>query len=270
MFSATARKAVFVMNFNEFLKKTGRSKKSQASLLRAIEGIKGSTLIAHFPHRLKPQDMKKEPIQSLMRLATVVTADRLPARKIQEILRKKFEKEAGGIDEEALELLISLSGGDLMVLKQESEKLITYAGGERITASMVAEVSSPWSRSDAFELVDRLFLGDLQGFLRSLRDLQREGALPIQIMALITSYGMKIYALSKMIEKGDDEEKALAQIGIRGGFQGAKFKKFLSRWKGEKAGELIRSLYFLERSVKVEFAEPFKALENFGLSLLRN
>ena len=269
IFSSTARRAVFVMNFNEFLKKISRSKKSLGLLVRTIEGMKGSGLIAHFPYRLKPQDLKKDPLSSLIKQGLVVSADRLPARKIEEILRKKFEKEAGGIEEEALRILISLTGGDLMVLKQESEKLITYAGGRKITLEMVSEVSAPWSRSDAFDLVDSLFLGNLEGFLRSLKDLKREGALPLQLMALITGYGMRIYTLAKMVEKGTDEERALTEIGIKGGFQAAKFRKFLNSWKGERAGRLINSLYALERSVKVEFAEPFTAMENFALSLLR-
>ncbi len=269
IFSSTARRAVFVMNFNEFLKKISRSKKSMGLLVRTVEGMKGSSLITHFPHRLKPQDLKKEPFSSLTKRGAVVSADRLPARKIEEILRKKFEKEAGGIEEEALRLLISLTGGDLMVLKQESEKLITYAGGRRITLEMVSEVSAPWSRSDAFELVDSLFLGNLEGFLRSLKDLKREGAIPLQLMALITGYGLRLYALARMAEKGADEEKALADLGIKGGFQTAKFKKFLENWKGEKARRLIMSLYTLERSVKTEFLEPFTAMENFALSLLR-
>ncbi|MDQ7082629.1 MAG: hypothetical protein Q9N34_06520 [Aquificota bacterium] len=79
----------------------------------------------------------------------------MPRKKILEIVRRKFQREGGGIEEDALELLVELCGGDLMVLRQEVEKILTYAGKEKITKEVVESVCSPWGdRSPSLTSID--------------------------------------------------------------------------------------------------------------------
>jgi len=270
MFSATARRAVFLMNFDSFLKKISRSKKKVEEISNRLMQIKDPVFIAHYPSRLKPQDLKKKPFSAFAQRGAVVTADRVPAGKVKEIVKRKFEREAGGIDDDALELLVSLTGGDLMILKQETEKLITYSGGERITLEMVSKVSTPWSRSGVFDLVDNLFLGRTEDYLVSLRNLLREGVQPIQLMALISGYAVKLYLILYLLRRGITEEEALKRAGIQGGFQEYKFKGYIKSLTFEEVRDLLYRLYEADRNVKTFFVDPVRVLEDLAVSRVRS
>jgi DNA polymerase-3 subunit delta len=266
MFSSTARRAVFLMNFDRFLKSLGRSKKALSNFTSRLGRIRGSHLFLYYPQKLKQSDLRKEPFSAIAKVGLVVSAERLPRKKVLEMVRKKLEREAGGIEEDALELLISLTEGDLMVLKQETEKLITYADGERITLEMVAKVSAPWSRSGIFDLLDAFFEKRVGDYLRSLKDLVREGTPPIQIFAMISSYSVKLYQISSLMEKGIPQEEAMRRTGIQGGFQSIKFKSYMKNWKREELRQLVQELYRTDRRMKVLFEDPLSCLENLGLT----
>ncbi|WP_457601507.1 DNA polymerase III subunit delta [Hydrogenivirga sp.] len=263
MFSATADKAVVVVNFEDFLKKLGRKKKSMESLLELLRSLKTTKLFAVVGGKLGTQELSREPYRTIASSGDVILAERLPARRVKDIVRKKFEREAEGIEEDALELLVELCQGNLMVLKHESEKLIAYSEGKRVTAEDVKRVCFPWQDYTLFELIDAFFGKDVGRTLRVLKDSYMKGTSPLQILGMLSGYITKLFVVHELLSKGERLDTALEKVGVRHQFAKVKFKSYLDRVKRDRAEELLESLYRLDRSVKVNYIDPGKALENF-------
>ena len=266
MFSQSSDRVVFLRNFEDFLKRLGRKKKNMEALLSFLKKLRSSKLFLVVGRKLSAQELSKEPFKTISSLGDVISADRVPSSKVKEIVRKKLEREAGGIEEEALELLVEMCQGDLMILKGETDKLIAYAEGKKITEQDVRRVCTPWGSYGIFEFLDAFFEKDLRKSLLALKEMFSSGIPPLQIMTTLGNYAIRIYTLHLLLEEGMSLDKALETVGIKHKFSQLKFKSYLEKLPKEKARELIESLYRLDLSVKLYFANPETALRNFTLS----
>ncbi len=268
IFSARTDTALVILEAEAFLKKFSRGKKKAEELKRRLKNLKGGHIFFFFGTKLTNQDLAKEPLKSLSALGDVVLADSLSLKKVKDIVRRKLEREGGGIEESALELLVGMCHGDLMVLKQEVEKLIAYAGKERVTEEIVRKVCFHWDSSSLFDLLDAFYGKDLQGALRSFKSCVLQGLLPLQILASLTGYGVKLYFIRLFLKKGERLEKAMEKVGIKHGFMKMKFKKFLDLWKEEELKALLQKLYRAELSIKAYFSDPQRELQNLIVKAL--
>lgn len=254
---------IVILNFEEFLRKIGRKKRSIEALLNTLKRIKSSRLFLVVSRKLSSQELSKEPFKTIASIGDLVLADRLHPKKITEIVRRKFEKEGGGIEEEALELLINMCGGNLMILKQESEKLITYADGKKVTPEDVRRVCVPSDSYTLFDFIDYLFQGDLDKTLRSLKDAFSKGVPPLQILGLLYNYAIKLYTAFELRRKGENLDAALEAVGVKHQFAKMKFKKYMEEMNEERIGVLIDRLYRLDIRVKTYFSDPQRELVDF-------
>ncbi len=257
------KSCVVMPKFEDFLKKLGRSKKAQNTFLEVLKKIKDATVYFIVERKLTTQDLSKEPFKTISTIGDIIVADRLTPKKIRELVKRKLEREAGGIEEEALDLLIDMCNSNLMVLKQETEKLINYAGKRKITVEDVRNVCFPWENYNLFELIDSFFDGDLERTLRLTKDAFRRGILPLQIQATLVSYLTKLYFFHKLIEKGENPDKALEKVGVKHSFMKLKFKGYSEKVDKEKAFKLLESLQRIDVFEKLYFINQEKALLDF-------
>ncbi len=268
MFSAITDRVVLILNFDELIKKVGRKKKSMNTLVDLFKKINTAKLFAVVNRKLTHQELAKEPFKSISTLGDIILADRLSTKKIKEIVKKKLEREAGGIEDDALELLVEMCQGNLMILKQESEKLIAYADGKRITVEDVKKVCFPWESYSLFDYTDSFLEGDVEKTLRVLKDVYMKGIPALQVQALLSSYAIKIYTAHRLLEKGVSLDKALEIVGVKHQFIKLKFKNYLEKISKEKAEKLIEALYKLDYAEKVYFADPETHLRKFTVNFL--
>jgi len=86
---------------------------------------------------------------------------------------------------DALELLAHRTEGNLLAAQQDIEKLkLLYPGGTLDEASVRAAVADS-ARFDAFDLTDKVLLGDAPGAVRSLKRLREEG---VELPALVGAW----------------------------------------------------------------------------------
>ncbi len=268
IFSAGADTALVILESEVFFKKFSRGKKKAEELKKRLRNLKGGHIFFFFGTKLTNQDLAKEPLKTLSATGDVVLADRLSLQKVKDTVRKKLEREGGGIEESALELLVSICQGNLMVLKQEVEKLIAYAGKERVTEDTVKRVCFYWDSSSLFDLLDAFYGKDPQGALKAFRSCVLQGLLPIQILASLTGYGVKLYFIKLLLKKGEKLDKAMEKVGIKHSFMKLKFKKFLELWKEEELKDLLQRLYRTELNIKAYFSDPQKELRNLLIKTL--
>ena len=265
MFSQNPGNVLFLRNFEDFIKKQGRKKKSMESLLSFFKKLNRSKLFMVMERKLSTQELSKEPFRTLSSIGDVILADKLPVSKVKEIVRRKLQKEVGDVDEEALELLMDMCRGDLMTLKGETEKLILYADGKRITAEDVRKVCLPSGSYGIFEFLDAFFEKNAKKTLPALREMLSSGIPALQIMTTLGSYLMRMYTAHLMLESGQSLERALEAVGVRHKFSQLKFKAYMEKFSKEEVRDLLKALYRIDMSVKVYFVNPEVALKNLTL-----
>jgi len=269
MFSTGTDRVVVILRAEEFFRKI-RGRRSLSSLTHTLGKLSRAKLFFVFSRKLTPQDLSKEPLRSVAGMGHVITADKLNLSKVKEMVRRKLEREAGGVEEEAVNLLVDMCGGNLTVLKQEVEKLIAYAGGEKVTGDMVREVCFPWESYTVFDFIDSFMKGDPEGALRALEDAYRKGIPALQIQSTLTSYALRLYTLHRLLNAGKDVEKALDSLGIKHSFLRMKLRSYLESFPSGKLKDLILSLQRLDADQKLRFANPETSLKNFTIVFLRN
>ena len=89
------------------------------------------------------------------------------ARAVPRWVAEQFKLSGTAVEPEACRLLAELVGDDLYELASEVEKLVTWAGGDPITAADVESLVAPRAESPPWNLTDAWGARDVGGVLRA-------------------------------------------------------------------------------------------------------
>jgi len=236
----------------EFFKKL--KKKEREALLKRLKESPSGFLFLHFEKPLSKQDFQKEPLKSLLSLFTVVKAPKLPKEKVKQTVKNKFKKEGVEIEESALNYLLEKTGYDLQALKGEVEKLLSLSPFvKKITLPLVKEALFPLElEANLFSFVDAFFTGNYREALKLYENLLRTGYHPLQLQKLLSTYLLKLYALSG----GAQPEK----VGLKSPFLKHKFNLYLKRNPPKRLEELLERLWRADLEQKLYFRPPEESL----------
>ncbi|WP_461832665.1 DNA polymerase III subunit delta [Aquifex sp.] len=274
IFGSSKEEAVVLYNFEAFLKKLGRKKKSKEFLLKTLKGVKSNYLFIVFDRKLQKQELSSEPYKSIQSFGLVVSSGKLSKERIKNLVKKKFTEKGIKIEDEALNYLLESAQYNLMELKLEVEKLIDYAWDKKsLSLNDVKKILFTLSDNvNVFIFVDAFLLGDYEKAVETLENLYRWGIHPLQIQKLLTSYVIKLYTASRMLEK-EDKNKVLEKLGIKNQFAKIKFSEYLKKNDKESLRKMLTYLQKIDMFEKLYFQDPSKLLKefvlNFALSLQR-
>ncbi len=112
-----------------------------------------------------------------------------------QFIRRELSEAGARIDSAAERHLAALLGGDRGVVKSELAKLITYVGGESISAEAVEAVIGDTSRATMDAAVDAILAGDAAGAFRQIDGLREAGA---SFDALLSALGQHVFRLMRL------------------------------------------------------------------------
>ena len=126
-------------------------------------------------------------VKVVQRLGGEVSLEGLPrgdalSRWIEERVRAK----GGRIERSGVETLLAASIDDARVLDQNLDKLVAYAGDERIGSRAVQLLVAESRETSVFELVDAVGERDRRGALAAYRLLLADNVSPIYILVMLT------------------------------------------------------------------------------------
>ena len=272
IFGSTKERVIVIFNFEDFLKKLGRRKKSKEFVIKTLKGVKNNYVFIVFDRKLQKQELSSEPIKSITAFGGVITASKLSKQKIKQLVLKKFKEKGIKVDEEAVDYLLELSEYNLMELKLEVEKLIDYAlETKELSLEEVRRLSFFLSgNANVFEFIDAFLKGESEKALILLERLYMWGVHPLQIQKLLSSYVIKLFTLKRLLESGEDEKKAMESLGIKNNFLKLKFSEYLKANELSNLKRILSALRRLDMFQKLYFQPPeetFKAfVEGFLLS----
>ncbi|MFN3869983.1 MAG: DNA polymerase III subunit delta, partial [Aquificaceae bacterium] len=157
-----------------------------------LNKVKDKYIFFYVEGKLTEKDLQKEPYTTISKLGDVVNASKLDKKRIRELVKNKLQKGGIIIEEDALEYLLSATSYQLMLLKGETDKILLY-GKPKISLEEIKRIVVAEEQMGIFDFLDGLFLKDYEKAMASLQSLLRVGTHPLQILALLVNYALKVY-----------------------------------------------------------------------------
>jgi len=262
-----------LLNGESFFKKL---RKKQKELLvkflgRRIDNIVIISILAD----LKKSELSKEPFKTLFSVAKeVFTAKPLNRTQVANLIKKKFKTLGIQYEEGVVEYLLE-SFSDLVQLKLELEKLITYLGDKKkLTLSEVKELVEGNPAYTVFDFQKVFFEKDLAGSLKIFKSLlegltsYERTSLVLQLEGLILTTLNRLLVATERTRKGEDLKNFSKKLGLYYPFQVSQFKRWLQLWSERELFSALRQLYQLDQNIKLKFQPPVETFEKFLFKVL--
>ncbi|MBF1800273.1 DNA polymerase III subunit delta [Alloalcanivorax profundimaris] len=138
-------------------------------------------------------------VKALEKVGAVLEIWPVEGKQLQHWLRDRLAGRGLSIHDDALELLIERSEGNLLAAAQEVDKLALLAEGGTVDADTVQQAVGDSSRYTPFDLTDATGRGDARRALRILRTLRAEG---VEAPVILWALGRDIRALDALATGG--------------------------------------------------------------------
>ncbi|MDQ0269519.1 DNA polymerase III subunit delta [Cytobacillus purgationiresistens] len=158
-------------------------------------------------------DERKKLTKQIKKSASVLEAKKLTEPELKVWIRDRAASNGVQIDEEAVELMLRLSGTNLFMLTSEMDKLALYAEEDkRIDVNMVEKLVSRSLEQNIFTLVDKIVHRNIEDALRIFYDLLKQNEEPIKILAVITNQFRLIYQVKELARRGYGQNQIAGYI----------------------------------------------------------
>ena len=152
-------------------------------------------------------------LKELSPAAEVKNFPQLKGSELHNWIRERITSSEGKISRQAIILLDELVGGDLWNMNNEIEKLLTFAAGNLITEDDIRQVTSYTREANIFAFVDALLEGRRKEAQNLLHRLLKEGAVPMQILTMVTRQ-LRMIVMLKGIHSAEQRNKVMGMFGI--------------------------------------------------------
>ncbi|MDP4162615.1 MAG: DNA polymerase III subunit delta, partial [Bacillota bacterium] len=153
-------------------------------------------------------DERKKITKELKRIAEIVEAKKLTEQELKKWIRDRAKMNGIEIDEEAVNLLLSLSGTNLFMLTSEVDKLALYAKEyQKIDVTLVEKLVSRSLEQNIFTLIDKVVQRKMDEALRIYYDLLKQNEEPIKILSLLAGQFRLIYQVKELARRGYGQQQ---------------------------------------------------------------
>lgn len=160
-------------------------------------------------------DERKKITKQLKKTAAVLEAKKLNEGELKTYIRERASLNGVQIEEEAVELVLTLAGTNLFILTSEMDKLALYANDtKRIDQRMVEKMVSRSLEQNIFSLVDKIVHRKIEEALRIYYDLLKQNEEPIKILSVITGQFRLIYQVKELARRGYGQQQIAVYLKI--------------------------------------------------------
>lgn len=175
---------------------------------------------------------------------------------------KRFAAAGKGIELNAAQRLISVSGGLMNRLIPEINKIASYAKGDRVTEADVDAVAHHIPEAVVFDMTEALARGENNTAMRLLRELLADkNNEPTQMLAIVGNQMRQLYAARVAIDNGLGKDYVVNALSLKHDFIANKLMASAHRFSDEqlkRAVELCAEMDYAMKSSKTEPAELLK------------
>jgi DNA polymerase III subunit delta len=151
-------------------------------------------------------DERKKITKQLKRIAEVQEAKKLSEPELKGWIRHRAEINQVEIDDNAIEMLLTLAGTNLMMLTSEIDKLSLFVD-RRIDKQTVETLASKSLEQNIFSLVDKVINRKIDEALRIYYDLLKQNEEPIKILSILASQFRLLYQTKELARRGYGQQQ---------------------------------------------------------------
>ncbi|MBP5217012.1 MAG: DNA polymerase III subunit delta [Bacilli bacterium] len=173
----------------------------------------------------------------------------LDANEWPSYIQSFFEKQGGGIDSAATYELSKRIDGDYGRFKSETQKLLSYAMGEKITLKMVETLVTPYVEDDVFKMSNSLLRNDPKTALHIYHDLKNSGhGEEIRLIGNLANSFLFLDQVRYLDARGYDKMQIAQELNVSP-IRAEIARKSLYRIKGDRLVKALEKLYELDRQI---------------------
>ncbi len=219
---------------------------------------------------MNDEDIGKESIlQLIKRKGAIVRFDIPEFETLVHWVKSGIEAKGKKIEEDAIYLLLAHSGDELMSIKNEIDKLITYAeGDEYITVDMVAELLGLKRGVTIFDLLIAFRKKDSAKALAILNELSLIEPIP-KILFSLEGEIKKLIGLKIYMEEGINYSTLKGKMGISSRLLNDMITH-LPHFSKEELFSMLKELYKVNLTLRENYSLGIIPLENFVKKAIKN
>jgi DNA polymerase-3 subunit delta len=222
--------------FSEYLPKVPES-----TLLVLVDGL---------PDKDKKARDKNPLLSELSNKAKLVTFPSLKDAQLRAWVQKRVAERGGAISPAAINLLARTVGGNLWVMSNEIDKLITFAAGRQIAEPDINRLVSEARETSIFGLVDAIveFRADTaQGLLEKLL---QKGTSPTHVLVMLARQVNFVVRAKDLKRQGKPTAEIRTLLNIAQEFLLSKALDQASRYSLERLKEVYHKLLETDLAIK--------------------
>ncbi|MFH5778314.1 DNA polymerase III subunit delta [Heyndrickxia oleronia] len=160
-------------------------------------------------------DERKKITKLIKKYASVFEAKKLKDAELKSWVIGKVKLNGVTIDEDAAELLITLSGTNLMMLSSEIDKLSLFIGeNNKIDKATVERLASRTLEQNIFSLVDKVVHRNISDALRIYYDLLKQNEEPIKILSILANQFRLVYQTKELSRRGYGQQQIASHLNV--------------------------------------------------------
>lgn len=164
-------------------------------------------------HDQKNFDERKKIVKSLRKNAKFFEVNPLSYYKVSDTTRQAIKSRNCTIDDDALELLLSRKGTNLIDIVNEVEKLCLYS--QHINKNCVEKLVSQPLDENVFDLTTAILNKDREKMFSIYHDLMVLNEEPVKLIVLIGNSMRLLYQVKLLDRKGYNDQEIAKMIGIK-------------------------------------------------------
>ena len=177
--------------------------KEPEKVLAALQDIPDYCTVAFVQNAQYEPDGRLKLIKGIRSAGRDMKFTQAPQGQLIEWIRRRFAAHDKGIELEAVQRLILISGDLMNRLIPEIDKISAYAKGDRVTVSDVEAVASHVPEAVVFEMTDRIAEKKAGAALSVLAELLADkNNEPIPILAMLSVQMRRLFAARLAVERG--------------------------------------------------------------------
>jgi DNA polymerase-3 subunit delta len=160
-------------------------------------------------------DERKKITKLLKKKAEVLEAKKLNETELEAWIQNRAELNGVTITNEAIDMLIGLAGTNLMMLRNEIEKISLFVGnGNEIDKEIVEKLTARSLEQNIFSLVDKVINRKMDQALRIFYDLLKQNEEPIKILAILAGQFRLIYQTKELSRRGYGQQQIAGTLKV--------------------------------------------------------
>lgn len=203
---------------------------------------------------LKGSGAKKEDrnlVKAADQAGVAVLFEKPRMEDLPHVIRDLFKARGKKIEPLAVELLIELTGAEMLGLDQEVEKLILFLGDrDAITREDVLEATADIKEGNVFEFTDAIGGRNVEGTLQVFKKLRERKHEPLTILAMLIRHFRLVFAIQEHQKKGESPGRIANLVGLNEWVLKNKYLPSIKKFPAGDTGRIMRILSDLDLKLK--------------------